>query len=895
MQGIDKIQEIGADEMEVTAHSYFGYTSGASQHAENFFNALEKKGVTLHRCNLGDGSGTPAEGIQVILAGVQEFPDVIKRVPPGPKVAFIAWESTKYPDACVEALRGVEQLWVPSGWQKEASDKQLIPLGFSNDFVRVVHEGVDASTFFPGTIKQGKFRYMIFGRWESRKATMEMIQHWIAVAPKDTELLISVDNSFPVDQYRTTEERLAGYGLEDKRIKVIHFPPKDEYVRYLQEGHVLLNVSRSEGWGLPILEGMASGIPVVCTDWSGNTEFSGSACNVIAKKLIAPFNVYGVPGCPGEWCEPDWKSYRWWIKELYDHYDEYRDNAVLTSVYSRADFSWEKAADQAIEFLGDIKGTRKIDMPQHCLQAGYEIDRSRGAYPVLVPQGKSVFVIGCAPDSTAKMQTLIETMAQIKSLGYKVIVSTNYSLPAPIQEISDYALYDHDGGDPIQNAIRFCDGKWERIHHLDYDIEVDLPEFLRLVSESTNPVVSTGDASLFSGRLEFLKGVIETGDWSSAAEVSLETSKRHCAKGWQEDRFECHFVEGAYLNIAGLSNREYMVTYHTPEKGNDYQLLQKVGMWSRPKTKFYQDWTITAHLANEEMFRHKIDLSGKRVLIQMGSKALGDTVAWVGYFSEFARKYNCHVIASTWWRNILDMPEIEIVAPGTQLSDLYASYEVGCFDNDPWKNKSNWRDVPMQQIATDILGLEYTSIKPRIKKFKTKHPVKGKYFCFSEFSTMQAKLWNRPDAWQELIDKIAKRGYRAVSISAEPTELKNVERRNNQSIEDTIAVLSGAEFYVGLGSGPSWLAWALDLPVVMISGFSEPFTEFPNPYRVINNSVCHGCFSDSRIPFDRGWEWAPCIDRGAKEVYECTKSITPAMVMRKIVAIEEAYGHKLNT
>ena len=88
-----------------------------------------------------------------------------------------------------------------------------------------------------------------------------------------------------------------------------------------------------------------------------------------------------------------------------------------------------------------------------------------------------------------------------------------------------------------------------------------------------------------------------------------------------------------------------------------------------------------------------------------------------------------------------------------------------------------------------------------------------------------------------------------------------------------------SEFFIGLPSGLSWLSWALNKPTVLISGFSYPYTEFETPYRVQNTNVCTGCWNDDL--FDRGnWKWCPKPDK--KELFECTKSITPDMVMKMI-------------
>jgi len=117
-----------------------------------------------------------------------------------------------------------------------------------------------------------------------------------------------------------------------------------------------------------------------------------------------------------------------------------------------------------------------------------------------------------------------------------------------------------------------------------------------------------------------------------------------------------------------------------------------------------------------------------------------------------------------------------------------------------------------------------------------------------------------------------------MSVSKEKTKLKKVRRCNNKSIDETINNIYHSKAFVGVGSGLSWLAWGLGVPVVLISGFSEEFCEFQpgaDVSRLINKDVCHGCFNDIEWYFDRGdWNWCP-----REEGFECSKSIKVNQVL----------------
>jgi autotransporter strand-loop-strand O-heptosyltransferase len=152
---------------------------------------------------------------------------------------------------------------------------------------------------------------------------------------------------------------------------------------------------------------------------------------------------------------------------------------------------------------------------------------------------------------------------------------------------------------------------------------------------------------------------------------------------------------------------------------------------------------------------------------------------------------------------------------------------------------------------------------------------------------MQCKLWNRPGAWQKVIDYLNSLGYKCVSISAEPSQLTGIINHNGQDIDSTLSDISGAEFYIGLNAGPSWLAYSLGIPCIMITGISEIWNDFPTPYRVSVDSCTPGCFNDPTLPIDRGWAWCP---RGKDFI--CTKDITESTVLEQIDNIrkEKAYA-----
>jgi autotransporter strand-loop-strand O-heptosyltransferase len=87
--------------------------------------------------------------------------------------------------------------------------------------------------------------------------------------------------------------------------------------------------------------------------------------------------------------------------------------------------------------------------------------------------------------------------------------------------------------------------------------------------------------------------------------------------------------------------------------------------------------------------------------------------------------------------------------------------------------------------------------------------------------------------------------------------------------------------FIGIGSGLSWLSWALDVPTVLISGFSYKWAEMKDCVRIGSpEGKCEGCFN--RIRLDAGdWNWCP-DHKGTERQFECTKLITSDMVIKEL-------------
>ena len=273
----------------------------------------------------------------------------------GPKIAYNVWESTRQPDNFFNQLLKFDEIWVPSEWQRECTIEQ----GADPDKVKVVPEGVDVHTFYPEKVepleeyRDDRFKFLLMGRWDYRKSTKEIIETFLSTfSPEEPiDLIVSIDNMWgeEMDGFKTTEERLQNYSLTDPRIKIIHFPSREDYIKYLKTGHVFVSCARSEGWNLPLIEAMACGAPSIYSECCAQMEFAkgkGIPVKIIGEKPANKNNYgrYTMSELPGNYYEPDFGHLSKVMRDAYENYDLYKEKALVESSDLRDKFSWEVVA-----------------------------------------------------------------------------------------------------------------------------------------------------------------------------------------------------------------------------------------------------------------------------------------------------------------------------------------------------------------------------------------------------------------------------------------------------------------------------------------------------------------------------------------------------------------------
>ncbi len=307
--------------------------------------------------------------------------------------------------------------------------------------------------------------------------------------------------------------------------------------------------------------------------------------------------------------------------------------------------------------------------------------------------------------------------------------------------------------------------------------------------------------------------------------------------------------------------------------------------------KYFIRWRVEISLDGTKIFSHTLNLDGQKVLLNVDRRSgLGDILAFLPSVGEFKRKFNCAVSISLpeYMREFAANIYPEIPQVDEMSFDGYAIYFYKMYGGDFPFCKVDFRCAPLNHMANYIVGLDALPIKPKFKPTAPKL-FSEPYVCIGIQATTPRKGWLYPDGWKIIVDYLKSLGYRVFCI-----DKKNFQQEGKYSaampdnaedftgdfsIMERANMLYHAEFFIGLGSGLSWLADAVNCPVVMICGFSQDWFEFYTPYRVVNRLVCNGCFNDVRANFM--YDVCPYHGSTAREL-ECQKKIYPNQVIDAI-------------
>lgn len=344
-----------------------------------------------------------------------------------------------------------------------------------------------------------------------------------------------------------------------------------------------------------------------------------------------------------------------------------------------------------------------------------------------------------------------------------------------------------------------------------------------------------------------------------------------------------------------LPEGKWHVNLLDDDSGNILFSCDSESGWVTSNKKYYVRFRIQVFRQGETqpVLDETLDMKDKPVVIFFPTGTLGDLLGWFHYAERFRQLHQCQ-LECVMGQEIIDLlsaqyPEITFSTKDVLRTEQpYASWYIGLFfKGDTSHQPVDFRKVGFHRNAGYILGVDPRECPPRLK-LDAERKIAEPYVCIAVQSTTQAKYWNNGHGWAEVVAHLKSLGYRVLCIDRQAHHGQGFvwnhiphgaeDFTGDIPLQERVDLLRHVSFFIGLSSGLSWLAWASGIPVVLISGFSLPNSEFYTPWRVFNSHGCHGCWDDTSVDFDhQDFLWCP-HHRDTPRQYECTRLITGRQV-----------------
>lgn len=258
------------------------------------------------------------------------------------KIAVVPFETTRVPQSWVHRINACTAIIVPCKQNVEMMRDSGV-----NIPIEIVHWGVDPDRFYKiDRPKRDIFTFGIMGSLTKRKGIDILVDAFLKAFPneKDVRLLCKTSNSFFL------------WAVKDKRLVIDMTPVSHEELmgQFFQQIDCFVWPSHGEGFGLPPLEAMATGVPVIATGWSGMEDYMtpevGWKINYTMEEAV-DFNKNVYKEDCGNWAKPDSKHLIELMRYAYEHREEVKKKGDYAAEYVKNEWTWDKKINMYLDVL----------------------------------------------------------------------------------------------------------------------------------------------------------------------------------------------------------------------------------------------------------------------------------------------------------------------------------------------------------------------------------------------------------------------------------------------------------------------------------------------------------------------------------------------------------------
>lgn len=258
------------------------------------------------------------------------------------RVGYSMVENTKIGENWVNLCNQMDAMFVPSGFLVDVFKE----CGVKPPVV-AVKQGMD-SRKFPYYKRKSKPSYVFgtIGYQDERKNWTDLIQAFSSEFNKNEPVELWIKNSNPYFVHKR---------FVDKRVRTFNDLVSFEEIQKLyKQFDCFVFPSHAEGSGLPPREAMATGLPVILTNWSGLTEIAHPDISYPLTPVAIDVPDVRGPEQPGMMARIDVTELMYWMRYVYEHRKEAEEKGKMASDFVHKNYNWDVCAVDLLKKLEDL-------------------------------------------------------------------------------------------------------------------------------------------------------------------------------------------------------------------------------------------------------------------------------------------------------------------------------------------------------------------------------------------------------------------------------------------------------------------------------------------------------------------------------------------------------------
>ena len=284
--------------------------------------------------------------------------------------------------------------------QKDQQSNQVVRIIKLEKPVEVLFEGADIEKYYPletskvkdidlSSIKED-FAYLFLGHWlqgdvgEDRKNVGLLVKAFYETFKnKMKKPALILKTSGAGASYMDREDilnkiaqiRASVNSVNIPNVYLLHGDFSDSEISQLYSHpkvKAMVNLTKGEGFGRPLLEFSLVKKPIITTAWSGHTDYlNGEFVSLIPGQLTNVHPTAVVPNmilAESQWFSPDTGTIGHYLKDVFENYKNYTDGAKRQAFRSKTEFSFDKMKEKLGEMLNknvpNFPAQVQIKLPQ---------------------------------------------------------------------------------------------------------------------------------------------------------------------------------------------------------------------------------------------------------------------------------------------------------------------------------------------------------------------------------------------------------------------------------------------------------------------------------------------------------------------------------------------------